>query len=651
MQRVVQVAAILLIAAGGAALGRMTLPRAGLRGHYFTNLTRSGRPVAVTIDRSLSTDTLDNGTAGVWSAYSVEWTGYLMVETSGAYEFATISDDGSELEVADQIVVRNVGLHGPQEAVGRIQLAAGVHPIRLRYEQAGGGFALSVRYGLEGLPRSDIPPDVLLPDHMSSAAFRARHSAPLAGAVIAVLLWITASPRLRVLPALPSFTDRQAVHITIVVTVAVAMRIFMMLGSDAILWGDSEVFIETFGNIRSGRFFQHDPFRTLLYPYFLTAFLIWSGEPPMDQIFIGGQHVLGVMSAVAFYLAGRAAFGPRVALAGALLFAIHTTQLFYENSVLSEAFFVCMLALSLLVLIAFVRSPTAWRALAAGLACVALTMTRPIAEWFVVIPIALGAWAAPAWRTRLKVATVIVLVYAAILLPWAALNQREFGFFGVALGRGLGLFIRTFEIDRLDPPERTAYPEVARVLADGRRTRFSPATYVRDELGRRYSAAQSDELMSRASIEAIREHPFVFARNTFRQWWRQLGSMQDEAICHTAEGAYLCSPRTLGYAREPFLNRPRRAREPVRPWVVWYFQHFRLPMAVVSALAMFGALAYAASPRLRAAPGLLIIVTAAYFTLLPAMAQSPQDRYRLPADGLLFLLACFGLLTLFRRDQ
>ena len=56
----------------------------------------------------------------------------------------------------------------------------------------------------------------------------------------------------------------------------------MMLGSDAILWGDSDVFIEAFGAIRSGRFLDHDPYRTLLYPYFLTAFMIWSGEPPMD---------------------------------------------------------------------------------------------------------------------------------------------------------------------------------------------------------------------------------------------------------------------------------------------------------------------------------------------------------------------------------
>ena len=66
MQRVVTVALWARVAVGGAALGRLALPAEGLRGHYFTNLTRSGQQVAIAIDRSLSTDTLDNGTAGIY---------------------------------------------------------------------------------------------------------------------------------------------------------------------------------------------------------------------------------------------------------------------------------------------------------------------------------------------------------------------------------------------------------------------------------------------------------------------------------------------------------------------------------------------------------------------------------------------------------
>ena len=56
------------------------------------------------------------------------------------------------------------------------------------------------------------------------------------------------------------------------------------------------------------------------------------------------------------------------------------------------------------------------------------------------------------------------------------------------------------------------------------------------------------------------------------------------------------------YARGPFLNRPRSADEPVRPLVVAYIRHAKIPMAVVVALALFGLIAYVAGrpPQLMA---------------------------------------------------
>jgi len=658
VQRLLAVAVWILVAAVGLAIGRLALPRTGLRGHYFTNLTRSGEPVAVVVDDSISTDTLDNGTAGVWTAFSAEWTGALLIDEPGSYQFSTISDDGSELEIDDQLIVRNGGRHGPQEASGRMTLAAGIHPIRLRYEQDGGGFALALNYARGDDRLAPIPSSRLLPDPTTYARYRIRRLIPFAGAIIAVLLWVAAShvlarrgpPAWLSRPVLPRL-DRPGVALTILIVVAVAMRIFMMLGSNAILWGDSDVFIASFGFIRNGQFFEHDPFRTLLYPYFLTAFLIWSGEPPMDQVIVGAQHVLGVIAAVAFFAAGRRAFGTRIALAGSLVFVVHTAQLFYENSILSEAFFGCVLALSLWVMLELIRQPSVPRAIAAALACVVMTMTRPIAEYFVVIPFSLAMIAATRWRQRVKIAATIVAIYALCVLPWASLNQREFGFFGVALGRGLGLFVRTFEIEHFDPPADTRYPEISEILAYGRATQYSPATYVRDELRRRHhSAAQSDELMYRSAAEAVSRRPIDFALGSLRQWWRQLGGpLGDDGICASPDGPYLCSVRTIGYAREPFLNRPRSAHQPVRPWVVAYFKHFRIPMHVVSALAALGAVACLGLAGDALLPGLLLVLTAAYFTFLPAVAQSPQDRYRLPADALLFILAAFGVTTLSHR--
>ena len=647
----------MLIGLGGAAVGRMAMPHAGLRGHYYSNLTRSGDPIAVTIDRSLSTDTLDNGVAGVWSVYSVDWRGFIVVLDADTYEFQTISDDGSELEVAGEVVVRNGGLHGPQEARGTIHLPRGVHPIRLRYEQAGGGFALSVTYARAGHPLEEIPASRLLPGGMSLGAYQLRRAMPLIGGVVAILLWIAAGrtlgrrgpPLLRESRAWP--IDRPATAVGIIVAVGIVVRIFMMLGSDAILWGDSEVFIDAFGAIRSGRFLDHDPHRTLLYPYFLTAFLIWSGEPPVDQIIVGAQHLLGVMSAVCFFLAGRPVFGSRIAFAGALLLTLHTTQLFYEISILSEVLFTLVLAISLVPMVAFVAKPSVRGAIVTGVACAALTLTRPVAEFFFLVPHVAGLVVLKQWRERLKVAAALAITVAAILMPWASVNLRQFGFFGVALGRGFGMAIRVFDIDHLPPPPQTQYPDVKNALELALQTpRSSPATFVRDDLRqRRYSSAQADAMMNGFAMEAVMQHPWRFAINSFKQWGIQLGgSMSDEAICASAQGPYVCSRRTQGYALGPFLNRPRTADEPVRPGVVAYIRHGQIPMGLVLALAVFGLIAYVAERPPHVMTGVLLGLVVAYFTFLPAFGQSPQDRYRLPIDALLFMFAVLGLTRLVR---
>lgn len=662
MQRLVYLAACLLIGAGGAAVGGLALPAQGLRGHYYTNLTRNGPPVAIAIDRSPSTDTLDNGTGGVWPVFSVEWTGFLIVDRPASYEFAVTSDDGSELAIDDRVVVDNGGQHGPQEARGSIDLAAGLHPIRLRYEQAGGGFALEVRYAPAGEPPAELRPSQLTPDAMSYQAYRVRRAVPWAAALVAVALWIVVRRRDDVTrratkrAAIVAAIERPAVAIAVIVSVGLVARVCMMFGSNAILWGDSDVFLSAVDAIRAGRYLDHDPFRTLLYPYFLAPFLSAYSEPPMDQVIIAAQHLLGVAAAVCFYLAGRRAVGSGAAFAGSLIFTLHTTQLFYENSILSEVLFVFVLAAAVLVIGRLVDAPS-WRgAVAAGAACAALTYTRPVAQWFFLVPVVFVLVRSTVWRERLVLAAAVTITFAALMLPWALLNQRQFGFFGIAIGQGFGLYIRVFDIDRLDPPEDTRYPEARDVLARARAIgQLSPATYVRDWLGdrQRYSMVQRDRIMAAAAAEAALDAPLQFALNSLRQWRLQLsGPLGDEAICTSPEvGPYICSLRTIGYAREPFLNRPRHADQPMRQWVVRYFRYARIPITIVSAIALFGVLASLAQPGGAAAHGALLALTIAYFTFLPAFAQSPQDRYRLPADALLFMFAAFGIRRLWRRES
>ena len=82
--------------------------------------------------------------------FAVRLSGLLQVATDGVYQFELVSDDGSRLWLADTLVVDHDGLHSARAKHGMVALAAGYHPIRIEYFQAGGGKVLEVRVRQDG---------------------------------------------------------------------------------------------------------------------------------------------------------------------------------------------------------------------------------------------------------------------------------------------------------------------------------------------------------------------------------------------------------------------------------------------------------------------------------------------------------------------
>lgn len=552
----------LLLFSGGFALGTFALPRHGLRARYYSNLTRSGPPIAETLDVDASTETIEHGAARVWNAFSAEWSGFVVLDRSGSHTFATISDDGSELEVADVVVVRNGGIHGAQEARGAIDLAAGIHPIRLRYEQAGGRLALTVLHGVDRAQLTPLPRDALLPEAMPFWVYRLRQAAPISLGLLAAGAWAVVSYRRRQTgarseqaPKPASEPDNPRVGLAVLLVVGLLTRVVMMSGSTGILWPDSDVFP------RHGRC---NPRRPLSRPRSLSH---------------AGLSLL-----------------PR-------------------------------------------------RDVAVGFACAAVTLVRPVGQWWVFIVLPFAWFAGATLRQRVVAVGAIAGIYLALLVPWTRVNQQQYGFTGVALGRGLGLFVRAFEVDRLQPATPTMLPEVRDRLDHARARGIAPANYVRDMLDRdlQLSAAQTDELLYAFALETIKAQPRTFAVNSARQWLIQLGgNLGGVSFCSSSRGAYLCSGRTQGHSLDPFPDEPLRDREPVRELVVSWFRVAYVRMAVVLALALFG-LVWVLDGRRPAGVTALLALTIAYVTLVPAVTQWPQDRYRLPVDPLLFMFAAAGV--------
>lgn len=656
-------AAMALVFVAGYLLVPQALPKFGLRGRYFSNDNWSGPPLLNVVDPEMSTDVLAQRTTDFLYRYSVEWTGYLVVHRPGVYRFTTNSDDGSELALDDRTVVFNRGVHGLQVAEGQITLTRGVHPIWVEYMQSGGPYGLTVQWGPDGEPLAPLTTRSLLATTNSYLGFWLLLLAPsVAGALSAAGLWLVVA-RASKRPAQSPETafartwrhgiqqlERPATAISILILAGLASRAVIHLGSTGILWPDSAIFYLTTQHVLNGHFFAHDPFRTMLYPFFLAGFLRWGETPAIGTAIVMTQQALGLAATVLFYLVGRRAFTPLVAFSGALLFSIHVMELFYELSILSDVLFVFVIAALLAVVARFRWSASIWSYVLIGALLALLTLVRPVAQWYVLC-VAPALWLASPTLRRAVIATVVVAaVNATLLLPWMFVNSREFGFFGISIGRGMGLFTRAFELDRLPLPAVTQYPQVKEIAETGAVLRWS-ANRIRDEinygLGKSYYV--TDQELLGFTLEAVKANAASFAINSVRRWIIQLGGNFDGArTCLSPQhGPYLCSGRMTEFSLPPFPNAPTAERRTLREWLVKYVRHGYVRMPIVVAFAVLGFVAYVTDRR-RNAVGLLLALTVAYMTFVPAMLEWPQDRYRLPVDAFIFMFAAWGVAALGR---
>jgi hexosaminidase len=82
--------------------------------------------------------------------YGVRFDGYLKVQSDAFYQFALESDDGSVLQIDDEVVIDNDGNHASRIVTGHIPLRQGFHRLKLKYYQSEGGASLRVSSAAPG---------------------------------------------------------------------------------------------------------------------------------------------------------------------------------------------------------------------------------------------------------------------------------------------------------------------------------------------------------------------------------------------------------------------------------------------------------------------------------------------------------------------
>lgn len=67
--------------------------------------------------------------------FAIDYSGKFWIADPGAYRFNMLSDDGAKLYIDDLVVIDNDGLHQPLWKDGYVELAGGLHRIRVSYFQ------------------------------------------------------------------------------------------------------------------------------------------------------------------------------------------------------------------------------------------------------------------------------------------------------------------------------------------------------------------------------------------------------------------------------------------------------------------------------------------------------------------------------------
>ena len=632
----------------------------GLACQDFPNPEWAGTAVEQRVVKTVDAETLIGEPARGGALFSTECRGWLYLDTPDEYTFVLGSDDGAQIVLDDTTVLHNVGPHGLRYQSATRPLVHGAHALTVRYSQYGGGYGFVLL-----MARGAAPPAALNADRLSRVprvrmeALQQRWTPMLVPLLLAGGGWgllLAGRARLAIVArAVGAWTQRIHARITaqtpttvaILLGVAATARVILWLCSYPIVWPDSFSYYDTALAMLRGDWFSHEVFRTPLYPAFMAAFFVPGVTPGQGVALIATQHALGLIATLLIFDLARRPLGPGIAFSGALLWTLSPLTLYYETAVQTETLFVTLVVFVVWWaqrrVLTDARTPSL---IILGAACGLATLTRPVGQAWALVIIGVLVWAVP--RRRLATAALVLGAYAVTLLPWLYVNSQSYGFVGVSRGQGLGLFMRAFDVERLPTPAHTSFEAV---LASQQRLAGSkPYLHypVRDDLNYHggFNARPTEELMAGFAREAIAQRPVAYATGVVYDWFRLfLSPHRSVGTCSAPTGPHLCTGRSDGYAMGPFANAPAPGFHALKRALTAYMNASYPLLAVFGPLAAIGGWLTLRRTRHAAhrARLTLMVATIVYFSAVAVAFNTVEDRYRLPADAFVMVLACAGI--------
>jgi hypothetical protein len=95
--------------------------------------------------------------------YGVKWSGEILIDAAGVWNFYTVSNDGVRLYVDGQLVINDWTQHAAKEDAGSVSLGPGWHRIEIHYYQQGGTSEMRLSFAGPGQPKAAVPAERLRP--------------------------------------------------------------------------------------------------------------------------------------------------------------------------------------------------------------------------------------------------------------------------------------------------------------------------------------------------------------------------------------------------------------------------------------------------------------------------------------------------------
>lgn len=463
--------------------------------------------------------------------------------------------------------------------------------------------------------------------------------------------------------ALARRMDADAVCIGTSVVVAFGFRASIMFRAPAFVIGDSGSYVEAAEAIRTA--FSFAPLSYIYLPGYPTFVAGVQGLLGPDFLaVVAVQHLLGIGTVLLTYAVGRMFLPPLLAFLPTLGMAANGYLLIIEHGIYTEALFIPLALLFVLLTVRMLHggrrgnasaaqsSGNLWRS--AGLPIVAAAgatlglaaLTRPVIQpaLIAVCLLLLVYEGAHRYRTWLRILT-FVAIFGIVVSPWLVHNWLQYRYIGLTNNPG-HLLVRLWEEDRAytwaNSDERNPdLRQVLTLLQDAKDQNISySAAWLRVEA--EFGDEATPALITAAALDVIARHPALYLDRTWsrlqRMWRGGFGKERARDLYRQQEVLNIRSPIFAvhdGFAAIAELagNRVDRITRVFRPDM--------LPVALTLTLTVACAVSAIVSRRLR--PALVPLGMGLGLLLVAVLANADRARYYHAAEPFLLLTYAAGL--------